>query len=360
MSERLKHNPDNQSSTTSHRVAVIGAGPAGAAAAQTASMLGLAVDWYEKETFAGGKLNRYYQLFPGREEAEVVYRDLFDPNHYREVNKQFGRFVTGIEKQAGRLRILVDESQAKDADAVIVANGFDFFDARLKEEFGYGIYPRVITSPDLEYHFKTDISRLRRGEEDPEAVAFVHCVGSRDQQVGVPYCSRVCCITGIKQAIEIREQFPRCRVYNFYIDIRAYGNGYEELYRQAQEEYAIRFIRGRVSEASEDQYGRIRVKAEDTLLGKPVKLTVDWLVLLVGMVPACPELMLNGQSDSHDNGRSFLKADNPHASQAVASCPGLFLAGACSGPMSIPESVASGRSAAVQVFGYLKNRNSSL
>jgi heterodisulfide reductase subunit A len=337
-------------------VAVIGAGPAGAAAAQAASLLGLAVDWYEKEPEGGGKLSHYHQLFPGREPARSVHEDLFDPHRFNGVTRRFGQAVTRLEPEGAKIRIVMNENEFEESDTVIVANGFDFFDARLKEEFGYGIYPRVITAPDLERFFQTDARGLRSGDQDPEAIAFVHCVGSRDQQVGVPYCSRVCCITGIKQAIEIRELFPLCRVYNFYIDIRAYGNGYEELYREAQEKHGIRFIRGRVSEASEDEYGRIRVKAEDTLLGRPVKVTVDWLVLLVGMVPACQELIPDGISDRQISGRSFLQSTNPFSGQAAARMPGVFLAGACSGPMSIPESVASGRSAAIQAFEYLKSR----
>ena len=97
------------------------------------------------------------------------------------------------------------------------------------------------------------------------------------------HCSRVCCITGVKQAIEVKQAIPDAEVYSFYMDMRMFGPGYEELYRQAQQEFNIHFIRGRISEASQTIDNRVQIKAEDTLIGLPLKMTVDMLVLIVGM-----------------------------------------------------------------------------
>lgn len=338
-----------------YRIAVIGAGPAGISAAVSAAAIGMEVDWYDKENRQGGKLNDYHQLFPDRASADEILADFDGHTGAIEIKKHFGTVVNRIETDNQQIRLFSDNELVGSANSVIIATGFDFFDARLKEEFGYGIYDRVITSPDLEHILKTNPDHLRKDGGDPASIAFVHCVGSRDQQIGINYCSRLCCITGIKQAIEMKELFPSCRVVNFYIDIRAFGSGYEELYREAQEKYKIQFIRGRVSEASENQQHKIFLKAEDTLMARPLKLTVDWLVLLVGMTPSCTQVQVdNHQCINQESG--FYERVNAFTGSRIAGQPGIFTAGACAGPMSIPEAAASGRSAAMEAWQYLKNR----
>lgn len=332
-------------------VSVIGAGPAGLSAAAALASLDFEVHLFDKETREGGKLNEYHQLFPARESSAEILDKISSGIENQNIVKHLGQEVRSVEKKNGAWVVHHGSSEFLDSDAVIVASGFEFFDARLKEEFGYGIYPRVITSADLEHKMNEGPGSLLIKGNKPEAIAFVHCVGSRDEQVGVSYCSRLCCITGIKQAIEMRELFPEAKVYNFYIDMRAFGNGYEELYRKAQEEYGVRFIRGRVSEASEDTEGRIRLKAEDTLMSRPLKVSVDWLVLLIGMTPGCSPVK------KEDGARVFLDSRDPLTGTAVTGMPGVFSAGCCAGPMSIPESVASGRSAAFQVVEHLNKKN---
>jgi len=340
-------NPDKQSVGKRNTVAVIGAGPAGLSAASALAALDFEVHLFEKESREGGKLNQYHQLFPARESASEVMGELLISVDKENIIRHLGLGVNSIKPSDGGWAVHHGDGEPIRSDAVIVATGFDFFDARLKEEFGYGIYSRVITSVDLEKKLNEGRETLLHKGTDPAAIAFVHCVGSRDEQVGVSYCSRLCCITGIKQAIEMKELFPETKVYNFYIDMRAFGTGYEELYRKAQEQYGVRFIRGRVSEASEDAECRIRLKAEDTLMSRPLKVSVDWLVLLVGMRPGCSPV----QTD-----QSFLGSDNPLTGNALPGMPGVYSAGCCSGPMSIPESVASGRSAAFQVIDHLNSK----
>jgi heterodisulfide reductase subunit A2 len=338
-----------------YRIAVIGAGPAGASAAISAAAMGVEVDWYDKEIRVGGKLNDYHQLFPDRVSAEKILEDFEGGAEAIEIKKHFGTLINRIEAENGKLILLSDNVNIGVVDSVIVATGFDFFDAKLKEEFGYGMYDHVITSPDLEMILKSKAGDLRQNDSDPVSIAFVHCVGSRDQQAGINYCSRLCCITGIKQAIEIKELFPSCKVVNFYIDIRAFGTGYEELYREAQEKYKVQFIRGRVSEASENQQHRIVLKAEDTLMARPLKLTVDWLILLVGMIPSCTQVQI-GSRPCINLETGFFQPDNAFSGARIEGQAGVFAAGACSGPMSIPEAIVSGRAAAFDAWQYLKNR----
>lgn len=117
----------------------------------------------------------------------------------------------------------------------------------------------------------------------PSRIGFVHCVGSRDEKVGNYHCSKVCCVTAVKQAIEVREILPECEVFCFYMDMRMFGPFYEELYRESQEKYNVNYIRGKVSEAALTINGRISVRVEDTLAARPLKMEVDMLVLMVGI-----------------------------------------------------------------------------
>ena len=157
------------------------------------------------------------------------------------------------------------------ADAILVTTGYDLFNASKKEEYGYGIYDNVITSAELEKLFSEGKSIVTSKGLPPKRVGFIHCVGSRDEKVGNKYCSKVCCVTAVKQAIELKERIPDVEAFCFYMDLRMYGMHFETLYRDSQEKYGVNFIRGRLSEACENIDGTILIKVEDTLAGRPLK-----------------------------------------------------------------------------------------
>lgn len=336
-------------------VIVIGAGPAGIAASISMQQSGLKVCLLEAGDEPGGKLNQWHHLFPNRMEAGTLKNELLSGLKEAGVGIFTGEKIHTVQRNGTEweLHSAVSVWQAR---AVLIAGGFDVFDARLKEEYGYGIYRNVITSVELETLFAQPQLLTKEGNI-PRRVAFVHCVGSRDEKVGNHHCSRACCVTGVKQAIEVREKLPACEVYNFYMDMRMFGTGYEELYRDAQEKHNVTFIRGRVSEASENQEGRIVIKAEDTLSGRPLKMTVDLLVLLVGMVPArmVKDMKIDGGIPSSPDG--FLEGINGFTGMNRSPMPGLFLAGTCTGPRSIPEAISDGRSAALEIMQYCQNSN---
>ncbi len=119
----------------------------------------------------------------------------------------------------------------------------------------------------------------------PQRIGFIHCVGSRDEKVGNLHCSKVCCVTAVKQAIEVKEMLPHAEIFLFYMDLRMFGRHFEELYKEAQQKYGIQFIRARLSEAFENPDGSLQIRIEDTLLAKPMKMTLDLLVLMVGIQP---------------------------------------------------------------------------
>ena len=188
----------------------------------------------------------------------------------------------------------------------------------------------------------------------PKTVAFLHCVGSRDEKVNQRHCSRVCCITGVKQAIEIKQEYPDTEVYSFYMDMRMFGPGYEELYRQAQQEFNIHFVRGRISEASQTIDRRIQIKAEDTLIGLPLKMTVDMLVLIVGMKAGESNLRWSRCQGVDLYPSSFVKPKNLFTGGVDSDSKHIFYAGTVTAPKNIGESIDEGIAAAHHVAQCLK------
>lgn len=337
----------------SKKVVIIGGGIAGMQAAVTLGELGIRSVIVEKEETLGGKLKGWDRLFPTMTPAGEVLEPLRGRVAASGAEILTSREVDGIE-DGGRAVRLVDGSRIE-SDAVVVASGFDLFPAEIKEEYGYGIYDNVFTTVDVERMFREGGVRTADGRE-PRTVAFLHCVGSRDEKVEQRHCSRVCCITGVKQAIEVKQQIPACEVYNFYMDMRMFGPGYEELYRQAQQQYNIHFVRGRISEASQTIDGRIQIKAEDTLVGRPLKMSVDMLILIVGMKGG----ESNGRFcrtegvDTAPNG--FLAVRDPFLGNVCSGVQGIFYAGAVTAPKNIGESLSEGHAAAIRVAEYVKNR----
>jgi heterodisulfide reductase subunit A len=191
---------------------------------------------------------------------------------------------------------------------------------------------------------------------EPKRIAILHCVGSRDEKVGQRHCSKVCCITGVKQAIELKEMYPTAEVFNFYMDIRMFGPGYEELYREAQERYNVHFVRGRISEAAETINKRIQIKAEDTLTGRPLRMTVDMLVLLVGMSANYdnPKLAESAGLTLAPNG--YFKAVDSFLGSVRSEREGIFFAGAATAPKSLADTLAEASLTASAVDAYLKEK----
>ena len=185
--------------------------------------------------------------------------------------------------------------------------------------------------------------------EKPKRIVFLQCVGSRDEKSGNHYCSKLCCVTAVKQAIEVKKQLPDCEAFVFYMDLRMWGQGFEEMYRTAQQEYDVNFIRGRISEAGGTFDGRVQIKAEDTLLGRPLKMTSDLLVLMVGMEASKGTRELATQCRICGE-YGFAQSKDPHLHDCQSEAPGLFVAGACKRPMTLSDSINDGRSAACEIL----------
>ena len=328
-------------------VIVIGGGVAGMSATGKLRELGLDVVLIEKAAELGGHVKNWYKIFPDFTDASEILDNL---KRYLTGTKILtNTTVTKIEGTAPNFTVTISTGETIDASAIIIATGFNHFDASFKEEYGYGIYDNCITSVELDAMLKQQSLKTRTGKT-PKKVAMIHCVGSRDQQVNNNYCSRVCCTNAIKVAIEIKQLIPDCEIYCLYMDIRVFGRGYEELYRTSQEKYGVQFIRGRLSEANEKSDGSLLLRLEDTLTAKPMRLSVDQLVLMVGM---------EGNTDLSEVANLSVGCDRFYAtahqqySNNNSGRTGIFLAGTATGPKAIVESITDGRAAASEVAAYV-------
>jgi heterodisulfide reductase subunit A len=253
---------------------------------------------------------------------------------------------------------------------IVLATGFEPFDARRVEQYGYGRLPNVFTS--LEFERMSNASGptggkivLRDGVTVPRSVAIIHCVGSRDRNFN-NYCSAICCMQSMKFAHLVREHTD-ATVYEFYIDIRAPGKAFDEFYQRVQDEGTI-FVRGRVAEvtgllrlpdeAAED--GRLIIQVEDTLVGRLRRIPVDMVVLSVGLEP---------QPDAHEVARQFgitcssegwIIERHPKLDPVATMTEGVFAAGCALGPRDIPSSVSSGAAAAARILGRIQQREMAL
>ena len=332
-------------------IAIIGAGIAGLEAARQLSALGYKPVLIEKAPVVGGHVAEWNRLFPDMSPTAELMAPLTAQT--AQVRTLLNTEIASINRLKDEYNLILSDGSSLLCQAVLFATGFQLFDASKKEEYGYGIYDRVITNRDLEAWFNhRDDPRVGH----PRSVGFVHCVGSRDVKAGNAQCSKVCCITAIKEAIEIKEEFPDAEVYCFYMDLRLFGKKYEDFYIKAQRDYGIHFIRGRVSEVGEAIDGRVVVKAEDTLNGKPVKVTLDLLVLMAGILcnPDAQHYAREIGVAVDDDG--FLKSRNNLSAITESSRPGVFFAGACTGAKTVPETLAEARSAALAIHHYLNTK----
>jgi heterodisulfide reductase subunit A len=244
-----------------------------------------------------------------------------------------------------------DEIVELSVGTIIVATGFDEFDPNLKPELGYGIYDNVITGLEMERLCSASgptEGKIEIGGKIPSDVVFIKCVGSRDQSIGNEYCSRVCCMFTAKQAHLVREKLPDANITVFYMDVRAFGKGYEEFYDRVRNENVI-YRRGSVSEIYK-RGERLVVTGEDTLVGEPLEVEADLVVLAAGLTarkdtdPIASVLKLSKSSDR------FLMEAHPKLRPVDTAIDGVFLAGCCQGPKDIPDTVAQAKGAAASAI----------
>ncbi len=236
---------------------------------------------------------------------------------------------------------------------VIVATGADVFDPSSIPKYGYGRYLNVVTSLEFERLINAggpSAGHLIRPSDlqIPKRVAFIQCVGSRSERSGRLYCSNVCCMNTIKDSLLIKEHWPETEIYIFYIDIRAYGKGFEDLYQRARKE-GIRFIRGLPAEIVEDKRtDNLWLTGENTLQSELYQINADMVVLSIGLEPRKDSEVIQRLLTLSRTRDGFFMEAHPKLRPVDAATGGIFFAGCAEGPKDIKDSVTQASAAAVR------------
>jgi heterodisulfide reductase subunit A len=243
------------------------------------------------------------------------------------------------------------------AKTAILATGFELTPLENKQQYGNGKIPNVITSLQAERLLAPHgpYNRVLRPSDgmEPDSIAYIQCAGSRDKSMGISYCSRVCCMYAIKQAMLLSGSLPLADITIYYMDIRAFGKGYEQFYQNAKA-MGIEFVKGKVAAVDEGENGSVALHYEDPYRGGVVTENHDLVVLSLGMIPnwnpegICP---ISSASDG------FIQTVRPKIAPTRTDMKGVFVAGAAAGPKDIVDSIAEAGAAAMEAAKYLVETN---
>jgi heterodisulfide reductase subunit A len=243
------------------------------------------------------------------------------------------------------------------AKTAILATGFELTPLENKQQYGNGKIPNVITSLQAERLLAPHgpYNRVLRPSDgmEPDSIAYIQCAGSRDKSMGISYCSRVCCMYAIKQAMLLSGSLPLADITIYYMDIRAFGKGYEQFYQNAKA-MGIEFVKSKVAAVDEGENGSVALHYEDPYRGGVVTENHDLVVLSLGMIPnwnpegICP---ISSASDG------FIQTVRPKIAPTRTDMKGVFVAGAAAGPKDIVDSIAEAGAAAMEAAKYLVETN---
>jgi heterodisulfide reductase subunit A len=331
-------------------VLVLGGGPAGLSAAHALASMGQRVNLVEKADRLGGApiLSGYAKLVPSGEWAKdaiggMVRRVESNPL----VDVQRGTSVRSFAGEPGAFRARLSSGAELQVGAALLCTGFTHFDSVNKPEWGFGTYLDVVTTTQVEQMISSGKGvRCPSDGRAPERVAILLCVGSRDRQIGREWCSKICCTVSANIAMEIREQLPKCAVYIYYMDIRTFGLYEDTYYWESQEKHKVKYIKARIAEVTSDGK-RLVVKGEDTLVKRPITIPFDMVVHAIGMDPNVDNLTLSAVFDVKLEKHGHIAKASSYANMCGTSRPGIFVAGAATGPEAIDDSIAQGQAAAM-------------
>jgi heterodisulfide reductase subunit A len=351
------------------RALVIGGGVAGMQSALDVADAGYPVVVVEKSERLGGHMADLSGLYLNFDAVPELLQQKIDavmshPNiqvlanaQVTEVGGYVGNFVVKVEQHASESENI---PYTFDIGAIVVATGYDLYDKAHLGEYGGARHPDVIDGLQFEEMLRPNGptgGQIRRPSDGkvPEEVVWVQCAGSRDPELHMPYCSKVCCMYVAKQAMLYKQQMPSGQATVFYIDIRTQGKGYEEFAQQAMEEYDVLYVRGKASKVFQ-QNGHVVVWGVDTLTGLPIEVEADLVVLATATVPRADaqELgqLLRIATDEH----GFFSEAHPKLRPVESLTAGVFLAGAAQFPKDIPETVAQASGAASKVLSLFSQR----
>ncbi|WP_022666736.1 FAD-dependent oxidoreductase [Desulfospira joergensenii] len=342
------------------------------------------IEALEEEAYQAPAPGNEWKKIPDKTEAVPrAVADLLDPIQravtFDEVDQNFNE--AAAQTEAARCvdcggccecRLCVDACEAKavnhemrdvtetiEVGSIIVATGFDPLDPSPMEQYGYGRLANVFTNLEFERLsnatgptsgklLKRDPHDRLKFTEPPKSVAILHCIGSRDINFH-EYCSRTCCMYALKYAHLLKDKCGHdTQVYNFYIDMRCFGKGYEEFYQRVQGE-GVRMIRGKAARVEENN-GMLQVFAEDTLSGSMVNISVEMVILCTAMEPRADVNSVARTFGIATGGDGFFLEQHPKLEPVSTASAGVFLAGACQGPKDIPDTVAQAKGAAAEAL----------
>ncbi len=258
----------------------------------------------------------------------------------------------------------IDFTQAEEeylvqVKSVVLATGFKLFDPGLMPRYGFGLFKNVITSMQMERQLaptRPFNAILRPGDgKMPDNIAYVLCTGSRDDSIGNPICSQICCMYSIKQAQLIMGALPMADVTIYYINIRAFGKGFNEFYEQAKG-MGVEFVKGKIGKITEKENGNLVLRYEDINQGKVQEAEHDMVILSVGVTANQNTASFFPEEKLELDPYKFVHQKDILASPARTSIDGVFVSGTASGPMDIPDSILSAGAASSETISYLTQK----
>ena len=343
----------------SNPILVVGGGPAGLSAAHALASAGQKTILVDKADRLGGApiLSGYAKLVPSGEWARDAIGGMVERVSGKPDIEVFtDTRVTQFQGEPGAFAVTLSNGQRRTVGAGILCTGFTHFDSVNKPEWGFGTYPDVVTTTQVEQMISSGKGvRCPSDGRAPERVAILLCVGSRDRQIGREWCSKICCTVSSNLAMEIREALPKCSVYIYYMDIRTFGLYEDKYYWQSQEEFRVKYIKARIAEVTSDGK-RLIVKGEDTLVKRPITIPFDMVVHAIGMDPNVdnPEIAAVFGVELERHG--YLQRAATYRAMGGSSRPGVYVAGSALGPETIDDSIAQGQSAAMAALASLRPR----
>ena len=343
----------------SNPILVVGGGPAGLSAAHALASAGQKAILVDKAGRLGGApiLSGYAKLVPSGEWARDAIGGMVERVSGKPDIEVFtDTRVTQFQGEPGAFAVTLSNGQRRTVGAGILCTGFTHFDSVNKPEWGFGTYPDVVTTTQVEQMISSGKGvRCPSDGRAPERVAILLCVGSRDRQIGREWCSKICCTVSANIAMEIREALPKCSVYIYYMDIRTFGLYEDKYYWQSQEEFRVKYIKARIAEVTSDGK-RLIVKGEDTLVKRPITIPFDMVVHAIGMDPNVdnPEIAAVFGVELERHG--YLQRAATYRAMGGSSRPGVYVAGSALGPETIDDSIAQGQSAAMAALASLRPR----
>ncbi len=338
-------------------VLIVGGGPAGLSAAHALATINQASVLVDKADRLGGApiLSRYAKLVPSGEWARDAIGGMVERvADNSKVEVKLNTTVATFSGEPGDFKVGLSDGGSFDAGAAILCTGFTHFDPINKPELGFGTYPDVVTTTQVEQMISSGNGvRCPSDGRKPERVAILLCVGSRDRQIGREWCSKICCTVSANQAMEIREELPQCHVYIYYMDIRTYGLYETKYYWASQEEFKVKYIKARIAEVTSDGK-RLIVKGEDTLVKRPITIPFDMVVHAIGMDPNLDNKVLAETFGVDLEPNGFIDHLDTYGRVGGTSRAGIYVAGAAIGPETIDDSITQAQAAAVSSFGAMQ------